>query len=50
MIRTLFSQEQTAEVSEERVRKAMQKALQTEDVSFRSIEQREALLTIVNIR
>ena len=47
--RTLFTQEQPAQIGEEQVRKAMQKALRTEDVSFRSEEQQEALLTIVNM-
>ena len=48
VIRTLFSQVPQTEISEEQVRKAMQKALCMEDVSFRSEEQREALFAIVN--
>jgi superfamily II DNA or RNA helicase len=46
--RTLFPQERPAPVSDEQVRKAMQKALQIGDVSFRSEEQREALYAVIN--
>ena len=46
--RTLFSQEQPAPVSEEQVRKAMQKALQIDHVSLRSEEQQEALYAVIN--